>query len=49
MTYAAPFAYASKAILPDPYAPNRPHRKVRHRRLRIRAALLTAVNAGLSR
>jgi hypothetical protein len=50
MTYAAPFAYASKSIFPDPYAPvARPHRRVRQRRSRIRRALLATVTAGSGR
>jgi hypothetical protein len=40
MNYASAFAYASKSFLSDPYAPARPHRKVRHRRRRIQAGLL---------
>jgi hypothetical protein len=43
MTYAAPFAYASQAIIPDPYSPAaRPHRKVRQRRRRLRTAPFAA-------
>jgi hypothetical protein len=40
MSYAAAFAYASKSLLSDPYAPARPHRKVRNRRRRVRIGLL---------
>jgi hypothetical protein len=40
MNYASAFAYASKSILSDPYAPARPHRKVRHRRRRIQTGPL---------
>ena len=47
MTYAAPLAYAAKAITYDPYAPaNRGHhqRPVKRRRRRIRATLLPALS-----
>lgn len=40
MSYASAFAYASKSILPDPYAPSRPHQRVRSRRRRVRVGLL---------
>jgi hypothetical protein len=40
MNYASAFAYASKSLLSDPYAPARPHRKVRNRRRRLGAGML---------
>jgi hypothetical protein len=39
MTYASAFAYASRSITPDPYAPTHSHRKVRSRRRRFRLGL----------
>jgi hypothetical protein len=39
MTYASAFAYASRSILPDPYAPTQSHRKTRSRRRRFRLGL----------
>ncbi len=43
MNYAAPFAYASQSLLPDPYAPvvsGHHQRPARQRRRRMRAMLL---------
>jgi hypothetical protein len=39
MTYAAAFAYASRQIMPDPYAPTQSQRRVRSRRRRFRMGL----------
>jgi hypothetical protein len=39
MTYASAFAYASRSIAPDPYAPTLSQRKVRSRRRRFRLGL----------
>jgi hypothetical protein len=39
MTYASAFAYASRTIIPDPYAPTQSTRRVRSRRRRFRFGL----------